>query len=332
MTPKTALIVGVGGFGELWADALSAQGIAIAAGVDPSNEALNKFARVHGLSEQDIAPELEAWNGSADIVIDSAPPFERTPRLIWAAEFAKLIVTAKPLVTSLEDLDTLEKSLGPKTSLIRVAMQKRMLPAFLAMRDFLKSGEIGTPTYIRSLVELDGTFWRPGYEWRRDMRMPSLWEGAVHQIDLILNWLPNFVVDAISAMAWHPQGASFHGACDFDAIVRSKSGTIAHIISRWSVTTGPVTHYFSGIRVDGERGSAEVRDGKLYINDELHTCPEDGETLMDIAALNKKLAPQLFDLSERRSDLGLDQHKKVLEIVSLIEKSALANGVSATLS
>lgn len=325
---ETVALVGSGGFGECWVDALLERGIRIVAAIDPdpvANQAL--IARLP-YAPVAVLSDLAAWQGTADLLIDSAPPEARASRIAAAVAKVERIICAKPATPTLVELDTLCATLLASTTRVAVAMQKRLLPAFSALRELVQSAQFGQPHYVRIAVELDGTFWKPGMAWRRNLAFPSLWEGAIHQTDLLFDWMPDFEPSRLCASAWATPRSAFGGLSDFHATLHSRAGVTAEISARWSVKFGPITHYFSGVRIDFERASAEVRDGCLYINGDRVPLQDDGETCMDLAVLNGRLLDLLSE-QEGWTAWSLERHRKVLAMVSAIEEECRAGMVAA---
>jgi predicted dehydrogenase len=317
---QTVVLVGVGGFGECWVDAIERYGLRVVAAIDPDAAARARLAdRLH-LPSEACLDAVERWHGSADLLIDSAPPPSRPRRVLQAVDRVRRIVCAKPVTDDLAALRELRRALGPLDGRVAVAMQKRLLPAFLAMKSLIASERLGEVTYLRLAVELDGMFWRPGIDWRQQLALPSLWEGAIHQIDLAFDWLPNLDPQQVRATAWRPSGSLFAGRSDFDAIIQAREGPVVHLLSRWSVRSPPIVHYFGGVRVDFTGGSAEVRNGQLFIDDLYVPLIDDGAELMDLSALNERLIGRLLspDAQNEWATWGLRRHEQVLNLVARI--------------
>ncbi|MEP2031658.1 MAG: hypothetical protein ABJI96_23465 [Paracoccaceae bacterium] len=315
----TVVLIGLGGFGALWKDAIEACGLRVVAGIDPDPFARADFHNAYADHAPDVFERLENFAGSVTFFIDSAPPAHRARRVLSVIDRAECVVVAKPAVASLAALDDLMATLGPRADKVRVAMQKRHLPAFEALQTLIDEDALGKLTYIRSLVELDGTFWEPGTFWRTEMAHPNLWEGAIHQIDLLLQWCPDLAVTELSAFGWTPAGSAFAGISDFNVMMRDESGCVAQIIARWSVSRLPITHYFEGVRIEGCHATAEVHGGRIYKDAAHRPVADEGEVFMDVAKLNTRLAPTLFDLENPHPELGLAWHRRVLELADAIQ-------------
>ncbi|MBC7768892.1 MAG: Gfo/Idh/MocA family oxidoreductase [Phycisphaerales bacterium] len=320
MTWRDVVLLGVGGFGQTWRAAISASGMRVAALIDTDREALEVARQVFRTPRDRCFPSLAAWEGSADVLIDSTPPMQRADRIAAIADRARRFVLAKPAAWTAQEARAIDRAVSEKSGMAFVAMQKRFLPAFIALQRQVREGRIGRPGYLRLDVEVDGTFWAPGWAWRREMAFPSLWEGMVHQLDLALEWLPDFRAVEVSAQAWNPRWSPFPGQADVSALLRGEEGEVIQILSRWSRLRGPFRTYFSGVCLEGTSGVLEVIDGKLFRDQHYQQVDDDGGAMMDLEKLNERLVDHLIR-DEDAVTLGLGRHGRVLALLMAVEQS-----------
>lgn len=320
------ILVGVGGFGRLWDDALRIYGIAPVAIVDPDRAAAAEAAERYGLPRERVFSGLtEEWlDVNADLVIDSAPPFERARRMCLAARRNLDLIVAKPAVLTVEDGRTVLAALAESEATIYVAMQKRLLPALRRLKDLCDNGVLGRIEYVGIDLQVNGTVWEPGMLWRREVEYPSLVEGAVHHLDLV-NWLVGPRFERVTAVSWNPSWSAFRHDADFCAVL--EGDLTLHYLSRWALRSGPATHYFSGLRIEGTAGSAAVIDGRLSIDGSYVPIEHDGECAMDLALLNQLLLRELIASSDRtRFSYEFAFHLQTIRVMEAIRDALATRG------
>lgn len=314
-------MLGVGGFGETWRSAMGSGQQQIVALIDGNENALREAKRHFGLADDACFRSIDEWGGHADLLIDSTPPNGRLDRLKAAAPKAAAFVIAKPLAWSTDEGRAIQQYLEPTGARVAwVAMQKRYLPAFTLLQQKVQGGAVGKPGYLRLDVEVDGTFWQPGWEWRQAMAFPSLWEGVIHQLDLAFHWMEELKPVELTAVAWNPSWSPFSGQADVSITIRGAMGEIVQILSRWSRLSGSVRHYFSGVRLEGPLGCLEVTDGKLFENGAYVATDRDGVDDMDLGLLNERLMRDLVAETAPAS-LGLPRQIALLGLLDAIEQS-----------
>lgn len=319
------ILIGTGGFGSCWEEAIITHRLQVVAIVE-KDEAMAEQARErYKLPKNRVfkADDLSWAQLKADLVIDSAPPFDRKKRIIAALLSGKNCLSAKPVILDvaecLEIMET-EKASGKS---VYVAMQKRYFPAFQNMKQLVSSGKIGTIGYVGIDLQVDGTVWEAGLDWRKNLLLPSLYEGAVHHIDLLC-WLLDAYPSEIFAYSWNPVWSDFSSDADFCAAISFKPNMVAHYLSRWSTKRGRVSHYFSGFRIEGTESTIEVLDGNLLLNNTYIPYPNDGGKMMDLSKLNQILIGDVLKaiyFDDKTTTLNLTFHSRVLQIVTGIAKS-----------
>jgi predicted dehydrogenase len=323
--PRTVALVGAGGFGSLWAEALRRTRLRLVAVVDPDEGTRTAALRRYGL------PAARGYAGDdvrylaetgPDLVIDSAPPGGRHDRMTAALAAGAHVLAAKPATSTAALAAAVADTADEHGRLVMVAMQKRYNPAFGSLLALCRSGALGRIGHVGVDVSVDGLLWEPGSAWRRRLTLPSLRDGGSHHIDLV-RLIVGDEVETVTGAAWNPSFSPFDREADYAATLGFSGGATAHLVTRWSRRRGPVRHYFSGLEVEGEQGAAWVENGVLHTDGVPADTPEEPPVL-DLAEMNARMLPDvLADMAAGKSEHRLDlaDHAHTLSVVEAVQDS-----------
>jgi len=317
------ILIGAKGFGKTWHRTVKSHGLEVVAVVDIELEHSRDAVRELGQGEP---LTLQQWISrptkfKADLIIDSAPPFERFNRLRAALTSGIQVLAAKPLLTNMSEFEALLHLEEETQRRVFVAMQKRFHPAFQKLFNDIRDRRSDFH-FVKLILEVDGEFWTPGFEWRKKMKHPSLWEGAIHQLDL-LKWLLDLRVRHIWAKSFSAPWSNFESPPDFLSFFECENDIQVVYLSRWNNKSRQPIHYFSGLTLESARDSFEIKDGRLFQNGVYCPTTSDEERMMDLSVLNEQLFKALFITEDidARMTLSSKYHYQVMEWATLIERA-----------
>jgi predicted dehydrogenase len=301
---RRAILLGAGGFGVEWWPALECLGVEVAAAADVSRDALAAAARRFRLPADRCLDGAGAdWPAvEADLVIDSTPPWLHRDNARRAFARGLDVLVAKPMALDLLDARAMVADAECHGRRLLVAQQKRFHPAFLAVRRLVAEGVLGRPGAADVHLNVDGRGWVPGMAWRLEMEQPLLMDGAVHHFDL-LRWVLGDEARRVMADSANPPWSPFRGDAWLAAIVEMRSGLRVTYRASWAPSGTPVVAFFSGWRVEFERGWVEVRDGDVYVDGACqHVLPPGGDP--DLAALNVEVLRRFLAGGDEAAELS----------------------------
>ena len=169
--PLKTLLVGVGGYGALYADYLLSgefeKELCIAGVVDPYAKTSRNYKRL-----KDIAPIYDHMKDffaehSADLTIIATPIQFHYEQCMAALEGGSHVLCEKPIVPTLEALDRLQKAASDKGKLLTVGFQWCHSTVMQALKKRILTGEFGRPTSFKSYVSWprDWEYYKRGIGW-----------------------------------------------------------------------------------------------------------------------------------------------------------------------
>jgi len=169
--PLKVLLVGVGGYGALYADYLldgEFDGVLRLEGVaDPFAETSRNYDRLKAAAPiYDTMQEFFA-NHEADLTVIVTPIHLHYEQCMCALENGSNVLCEKPLVPTVDALDRLQKAADERGKILAVGFQWCHSTVMLALKERILAGEFGKPTRFKSFVSWprDWEYYNRGVKW-----------------------------------------------------------------------------------------------------------------------------------------------------------------------
>ena len=184
-------IIGCGLIGSRRARTVSKGALKLVYDLDPSKaHALARSCDARAVS----SPEEALADGEVDAVIVSTNNSALAPITLAAVRAGKQVIVEKPGAIACEQLAEIETAAARSGSLVRIGYNHRFHPAFLKIRELMRTEALGEIMFVRARYGHGG---RVGYEgeWRADPKLSGggeLIDQGVHLIDLAGMFLGEF--------------------------------------------------------------------------------------------------------------------------------------------
>lgn len=318
------LLIGAGGFGKAWRKALAHQGAKVVAIVDPNEENLREAQEYFGLAERNcfLDDETAIAHSQADATLIVSPPHFHATQIRRALEHGLDVLVVKPLAESLETaIELVDLAVRCKRRLV-VAQQKRYLPAFLQLRSCIEKGTLGKLGVVTIQLAVKGTAWPSGFDWRSKRVHPVLMGAGSHQFDL-MRWVLGREARSVMSSTWNVPWSPFEGQASALSFIEMEDGLPVTYHINWAPKEDQRIDFFSGWRVEGEKGVAIVDKGSLLIDGVSVTDPN--ETSLGLDDLNVEVLKKFMAYVEYDLDPGItgaDNLKSIELLYSAIESAA----------
>ena len=248
-----AAVVGLGWWGQkIVADLATSSELKVVLGVDP-DPVSRKRAEADGLR---TVGDLDEALGDAAVeaVILRSPHKFHADQIVAAAEAGRHIFCEKPLTTNLAEAEQAIAAVRAAGVQLGIGHERRFEPAVLALRECLRSGELGTPLVFEGNFSQDKFLDLAPDNWRLsniDAPVGPLSATGIHLVDLAISLLgrPTEVWARLST-----QATTFANGDTLTITLGFEKGTTALI-------TAILTTPFAGrVTVLGSRGWSEIRD------------------------------------------------------------------------
>lgn len=261
---KRAILVGAGGWARFkWVnDVLPAfkDRITVAGLVDVAEEPLAASGDLLDVAPERRFTDMAAAFASveADFCVISVPPVHHREAAVLAASRGLDILCEKPIADSIEDVRAIHDAVEEHTVKMAITQNYRFEPPTMAVRNVLRSGELGRLNYIVARYAHDyreAGSWRVDHVHERDF--PLLVEGSVHHFDMLRN-LSGANCDRITGFGWNPEWSSFKGVCVCLLAMQMENGVRAFYEAN-SLEAGQLNPWFhEAYRAECERGAISV--------------------------------------------------------------------------
>ena len=194
-----------------------------------------------------------------DLVSVCRPYFLNAEASIAAAEKKINVVSEKPVATTLEDLDALEKTVVQNGIRFTAMFGMRLQPAFQAAKKAIEEGLIGEPVLATAQKSYRfGT--RPEFYKSRDTYGGSIPWVAIHAVDYT-RWAIGLEYTQVAALHGNQVHPNYPGCEDQGGILfkLANGGTAMVNMDYLRPPTAP-THGDDRLRVAGSEGVVEVVD------------------------------------------------------------------------
>ncbi len=242
-------------------------------------------------------------NSGAGAVLTAAVNAKKADIIVKAVEAGLHIISDKPLVTSLEDLDRVAAALERHKSVkLYLMLTERYNPVLVTAKALIEAGEIGEPVNIIAMrphrLRPEG---RPAWMFDRSLYGGILNDLSVHDIDIV-SWLGGAPVDKILAAC--VSNKRFTQYADFrdngEALLRLENGCAAFVLASWLTPEQYPHHGEMKFIVHGTRGqiladpqnnvvtlysdtkkehnAKIIKPSENYVTDSIRYLTEDGYT------------------------------------------------------
>ncbi|MDR7418227.1 MAG: Gfo/Idh/MocA family oxidoreductase [Armatimonadota bacterium] len=257
--PLRVLQVGLGARGRKWSQIVRASAAARPVGyVDPRPEAA-AWASTEAHLPAPVFADLESAlrRVDADVALVVTPPDGRVAQVTALLDRGLHILAEKPLTLTLDEATTLARAAERAGKQLGVVHNFRYFPASQRLREIVRSGKYGVPTFATLTYIRNRDGMAPHLnKYPLVMAQPMLVEQSIHHLDLL-----RFVYDAepedVSAVTWNPAGSMYRDDACAAALIRMTGGLVVTYHGTW--VSGSHTLAFQW-RTDFERGVAIQRD------------------------------------------------------------------------
>jgi predicted dehydrogenase len=263
-------VIGAGLFGENHALVYSRlPGVELVAVCDQNEERVREIAARYGArthytdyAELLADPDIQA-------VSIATPDFAHSEIALAAAQAGKHILCEKPLATTVEEAQSIVDAAARAGVKLMVDFHNRVNPPFVAARDSVRDGAIGTPSY--AYARLSNTTFVPLEMLSWADRSSALFFLGSHAVD-IMRFILNDTVARVHAVS---RSGILKGlgvdAPDFHvAIAEFKHGAVVTFENAWILPRSQPMVYDFKVEVLGSEGALYV-DSSHHGAFELHT-------------------------------------------------------------
>ncbi|KQU53369.1 dehydrogenase [Rhodococcus sp. Leaf278] len=237
--PVRIALIGAGRIGANHAELVAQRvvGATLAAVSDPIGDAAARLAKQLGAPMSTTEVKDVLTSDDIDAVLIAAPARSHTDLVVAAAEAGKHVFCEKPMAVTLADADRAIAATDTAGVVLQVGFNRRFAPGFIAAREAIDAGRIGTPQLLRSLTRDPGP-------WGGDPTRVPQWtiflETLIHDFDTLCFLNPGSSPARVTALA--------------DALIRPDAKELGHL------DTAVVTVEFD----NGAIATAEASFSALY--------------------------------------------------------------------
>ena len=174
-----------------------------------------------------------------DGVVVCTPNRLHAEMAVAAAEAGKHVLVEKPMACTVDEADRMIDAARATNVLLMPAHNLRFVPPFVAVRDAVAAGRVGTVTGVRAALGHGGPEgWAPEAVWFRDADAAgggALLDLGVHLADLVRAVLGDDVVEVTAFVRGGTPGVEDSGV----ALLRFAGGATGSIHASWEVRPGP---------------------------------------------------------------------------------------------
>lgn len=260
------LLIGAGGFGVAWRDAILANDCEVVGVVDINKQALKNAQDFFELKDEQLYDPTDLWeNCSANIVIDCSPFLNHYQNAERAFKNNMHVLTVKPLADKKETALKMAALVEQYKRKGMVAQQKRFYPVYVRLRELMKQKVIGQVEKVSVNLYLSGLGWEPGFEWRSKLSQPTLYEAAIHHFDIFQSVF-QIPMNKVFCHSSNPSWSPFEGDSTIYALLETHEGMIIQYNATFAPRHEHYTFFDSGWELEGTEGVIRITNGKIFIN------------------------------------------------------------------
>ena len=203
-------LIGSGRMGAFHGATLSRRlpGARLVAVADPAPAAAERLAADLGADRAYLDAAEAFADPQVDAVVIAAPARRHAELVVAAAEAGKGVFCEKPMAVTLAEADRAIDAARSAGVVLQVGFNRRFATDWLAARELLDSGRLGTPRLLRSLTRDPG-----GFDPARVLPDTIFLETLIHDFDTLRFLNPGAtavevrtVADALVEPAWRDRG------------------------------------------------------------------------------------------------------------------------------
>lgn len=237
-SPVRVILVGAGVRGAMWAQVIGEAADASLAGIVDSDEARATRARDShapaALVARDLAAALDSPQADADAVIIATPPSTHHALVSRALAHRLHVLCEKPLSEDLDEVTDLIARARVARRHLLVGMNFRYLPSSQRIRRYVRTGELGAPSYAHFTYHRQRDGNRDDLnDYVMAMAHPMLLEQSIHHFDL-LRYCYDAEVESLVCDTWRPSWSTYAGDCCVSVLFRFENGVRANYLGTWT--------------------------------------------------------------------------------------------------
>ncbi len=270
-TPKRAILVGVGSWGEWWCKYFLPpnieEGLVEVAAVVAKHPEQFEVARTYlHLREDQLFTDAETAfrEVEADFCIIVVQSWNHESIVDLAVKYGLNILSEKPIADTLEASLRIAQKVKEAGLKMGVTMSHRFDQDKTSLRKELRSGKWGKLDYLMCRFTCDCRKYGSWGEGRHLMRDPLMLEGAVHHLDILAD-LAGAKCDTVYAATWHPEWAAFQGDCNGLVVMTFENGVKAVYEGAKSNATTLNKWAHEYVRVECEKGTLIMSQRELEV-------------------------------------------------------------------
>lgn len=266
--------------------AVKIKGVSVTGFYDNENQ-LNagEAAKIFNAPVYEDLTDLLVHSG-ANTLLTAAVNSKKADIIIKAIDAGLNIISDKPLVTTLKDLDRIAEALDRNKSVkLYLMLTERYNPVLVTAKHLIDSGEIGEPVNIINMrphrLSPDG---RPGWMFDSKLYGGIINDIGVHDID-IATWLANSDVDEILAAT--VSNRRFTEFKDFndngEVMLRLKNGCTVFLLESWLTPEKYPHHGEMKFIIHGTKGQiiADPQNKKVFMYSD-RTKPHEAKIIQPV--------------------------------------------------
>ncbi|MCO1659456.1 Gfo/Idh/MocA family oxidoreductase [Pseudonocardia humida] len=203
-------LIGAGRMGSFHGETLARRvpGAALVAVVDPQPGAAERLAAALGAGSAGTDPAPVLADPGVDAVVIAAPARLHADLVVAAAAAGKHVFCEKPMALTPAEAERATKAATGAGVLLQVGFNRRFAADWVAARELLDAGLLGTPRLLRSLTRDPG-----GFDPSRVPPNTIFLETLIHDFDTVRFLNPgaeavevHAIADALVEPAWRDRG------------------------------------------------------------------------------------------------------------------------------
>ncbi|MDX2055952.1 MAG: Gfo/Idh/MocA family oxidoreductase [Polyangiaceae bacterium] len=255
------ILIGVGGFGNVWVNTLKAAGAHVVGLVDRDPNALAKAQAVLNVPTSGCFSELAlALAGTkAEALICVTPPALHREHVVAGLRAGLHVISEKPMAESREDCQAMVLAAREAKRVYAVSQNYRYGTGMAALHRAVASGLIGKVGQVR-IDFYKGHDFHGGF--RHEMEFPVLVDMSIHHFDL-LRYFTEANALRVSATAWNPPWSNYRGDASCSVLFEMERGVRAVYNASWC-SQGSFSDWNGNWLLEGTRGSLTYEQGVIH--------------------------------------------------------------------